>query len=729
MSDSLKIVPIKYTGGSFVEQDPVYFDFLEFDSHSITLPQTIIAQDSQKVSGRLFDKKYGQFSPGSYEGKIVTINIFHKWKTTRDKIDLLMNEDYLCFFVYDRYEEYPDDYRVCILSRDFERRYAFGEQEAEYITTLNFYECNSPNTTANNIRFQPSGSKVTFEVIIDPEGKAYKLDGLHDVRDIAPITNRFDMHPDSLKEIVLEDLYLTFNDWDNFYYPGPYTETNTTNDRFLPFSFNWSAIKLAVTPSSTSFVVNEKGTYPFKDGDRILISDGTNIDYVYCTSTFIYKEFPTDDPPLWHQLVNFDSGTISNSYSALSCVSVDPYYGKSIIVKAVIDSPVTGYDEYNLYRGVIREPFNFSGDSATLKIDNLLAEFVNAIPTVLASESPISFNDSTGSFTSSVRWTTQSGSGTLSDPTVYDGAQIGEWVITFTSSTAFNITGPGIALDTGDTSADYYDGTDATDSQIKIATSDWGGTPSSGDVVRFNVSLNIINSKAVTAARDLAITYGGLSSDFVDTTSYNFVNWATGAGEVYNFSFSSPVTIGEMMVICMNHVPGYIFQTCEGKLGFDYLKPSRVTSGGISDPLSIGGSAGVSPFFNEFGITYFWDATNNQNAKIATYPASDSDNPSFKINGRKNAIEYSLPFCYSANEVEVIAKRLYAYFAFGTRVTTTYFPIGKSPISIGSVVGETSFPSPLFTNARAVGVTFNPAGREVMVESIDIKNGDVLEAW
>lgn len=722
---ALKIIPLKTVYGgssySFSEQSAVEFTANEFEACEISTPKTIIKQDSQNTLGRLFDKKFAQ--EVGYEGNILTIDIIHYYSTTQGKIEGLMDNDYTGFKVYYRNEEEPTTFKYCALSKETTKSYAFGNESAYVVTRLIFYEIE------NDANIASQGDVVTVELIIDPDGERYKLDGLHDVIDISPINNSFDLMPESLEELVLSDLYVKFNDYNQFLSPI------STND-YAPFRYGWSTLKSGITSASTSLTLTEDGTTPFKVGDKVTVTDGNNSDTFFVDSVDVFKDDPGDSDSEEHQVLNFDSGSITNSYSAGAVVTIDPYYGKEVILQIRYKSALSGVGTqvYIIFKGVIREPFTFSGDSAVLRIDNVLSQYLNIIPTINAFpyQDPVDWLNSSGSFESSIRWSTQTGSGALSGVTVYEGASIGQWTVEFTSATNFKVTGPGVFEKVGSTASDFYDQTDATDSQILIPSANWSGTPSTADVLLFNVAINFPARGVVSTAKALIVSFSGAANKLFDSKTFKTINIGT-LGEYYNFSFGQVMTLGEMVITTMKHVPGYIFQTCGGLIGFDWLKTKKVKDGPSElNPQSIGASVGPTRFYNDFVIRYGWNSADGETKYQYTYPERDSENPSLAIFGRKVSVEYYLPFVYTLAEAQRIAKRLYQFWAFGQNVVTSYSIIPTEEVSMGMDVSNTdvSFENAIsaFEGGKILGVTFDPTNKEIITKVIPAKD-DVLGAW
>ena len=157
--------------------------------------------------------------------------------------------------------------------------------------------------------------------------------------------------------------------------------------------------------------------------------------------------------------------------------------------------------------------------------------------------------------------------------TIYTGAMTEKWTITFTSPTAFLATGPGTSSKTGSTASNFFDGTDAADSQIQIPTGFWHGTPAIGDVLEFYICANFSNKTACQIIDELVRSYGGVSADLIEGNPIGAVAnaWETNYGNAYTWSFSSQIKLGAAIITMLS--PMLSLTTTTGKLGVSLIWP------------------------------------------------------------------------------------------------------------------------------------------------------------
>lgn len=539
-------------------------------------------------------------------------------------------------------------------------------------------------TTGDNAIQSNVGLQPIVEIIIDPDGINKKVDGYHDIKSMSVISNNVEIDPMNLGEIFLSDMQLVFNDPDEFLSLFSHRETE-----FRPFRACYNVIKgfndmsgyywdlalydtIWLEPFLSASSIYERFLY-FDIGDRITISDGTNKE----TKRILHKRVKT-----YHVGTNlFQDQQIAvskctNTYAAGDLVSIEPYIGKKVEIKLRLKNYV---GTLTVFTGIIREPFEYQNGQAILKIDNLLADVLNKpIKIKSGSTTPLQITDSSGALTSSIAYSSGAGV-TLADVTIYTGANLGAWTVTFSSATDFVVSGPNCNDKAGDINTDFYDQTDATDSQIKIASADWGGTPAANEVVSFYVSANFENMSVPEIGHDLLSVYGETTEIDVDSaidsgsTVYSFnTAYNQYSGESISISFSEAGTIGQALNIVTPHALCYPTQN-HGKIALFALRPF----GNYESPPGTGGpvttvnqrsglnSHGQGNFYNEIIVNYGYDYTTGAYQFQIVYPEKDSDNKSYHILGTKRPVEINMPGIYSESDALTCAKRYYAMWHMG----------------------------------------------------------------
>jgi len=178
---------------------------------------------------------------------------------------------------------------------------------------------------------------------------------------------------------------------------------------------------------------------------------------------------------------------------------------------------------------------------------------------------------------------TGSSTGTLDDMTIYSTyCKLGQWTITFTDGSGnYTVDGPGVTEKEGSTGSDFYSNTDATDSQIKIASGDWTGTFDEGDSITFStcrtwenkVLIEIIHDLAKTMLSDSDIDKSGTYPSTLDT-DYSFDrahNWL--ALFKLSISFDRTTTVLKAIELVANHGNSTPFSNRDGKLAIDVYRP------------------------------------------------------------------------------------------------------------------------------------------------------------
>lgn len=478
----------------------------------------------------------------------------------------------------------------------------------------------------------PAGTecKPYIQVIIDPSGEAITLSTTHSVNNIQTIVGEFNPDPTFSSEQILSDLNISFTDPDEY---------------FAAFTSRGSRYFKNVTRITSESTTNNpvglnSGLGEFTNGDKLTISDGNNKETFTCNS-----DTATD-------LVGWD-GSLSNTYAAGAMISSIPLIGTEVEVRLKLEGQ-TGY--VTIFRGFVREAFEWNGMRATLKLDNYLAKVFDKEMKIHAS-SPSATSRATisGNLESTLTWSAGA-STALAAVTVYTGAKLGQWTVTMGDDVggynSFHVTGPDDFEDTGFTNADYYDETDATDSQIKIASADWT-SPTAGDVLTFYVCANFSAKTVPEIIYEILNGYGGVAAANIDvggtgvtdtsalTYSFNEA-YHNLQGDTITFSFDSEHTIMQAILAILPHSICYLGQMLNGNLRLVALDPdfgmASLTPTVIGNP-----EVSSSDVINEFTVKYAWDYEAGDYQSSVIWPEGDSSNASYEIHGRKKEQEVKAP--------------------------------------------------------------------------------------
>ena len=555
----------------------------------------------------------------------------------------------LRFKVYFEYIHNPASYAICFLNPNKEEILVMGKMKVRQII-LTFYEIHDTITEAYGIKLIP-------ELYVDIDNENIKIGSIHDIQKISEIKHQINYAPGKIDKIKLYDIKITLNDYDEFYSPS------CTRGDYKPFRILWSPLNVAASVGDTNIQIDtfSVGGERFVSGDKFCISDGNNSEYRVITSL---GQDGSD------QILYFTSPLVYG-YAKESMVSTIPLLGQK--VKIVLRKEVGGiYDsEKIIFRGFIREPFMWSSGKAIIKADNLLVRpLLKPLRIASGSTSPIQRTNASGSLVSTISWTTQTGSGVLSGVTVYPGSQLGKYEITFSDATNFTVTGPSVNSKAGTTGTDFYDQTDADDSQIQIPSGNWSGTPATGDVVEFYVSLNFSAKRVDQIITTLLTSHGGIDSGDIHYQAMNHT-------ETITMSFDKSGTIGDAIMAVTPHAMTNIVPEYDGTIRitrieqFDLgsldvngvtLQAKNITMNNlIQEPNKLG----YTDFINEFIIYYGWDPTIEDYQYKYIYPQQDILNPSYKILGEKRSVTLYMPAFYSESNVETWAKRNYAIWCMG----------------------------------------------------------------
>jgi len=652
MSTELRITPA--TSATAWGSD---IDFNEEETLNIrVIPNSDCAvMPANQHKPRVYDESKSHAESDLTDKLIAEIKIRVKSTATQTKLDTLFGYGYK-FKVYYEYGINAATLVVCILDPNKIETYIMGQAAVREVTLM-FYE--TENLGDNN---WDTSVKISPIAYIDVDNENIKLGDVHDISKISKVTSELILDPKKLGTIKLKNITVTFNDYDEFFAP------TTLRGGYKPFRIWWYPIVSGASIGATSFEIDTMvdGNPPVAEkavsGDKIIITDGDNSEKRVLTNVVTSGN---------NQILYFTT-PLTNAYASGSMVSTVALVGQKFQLDIKKWYGGTYHSSFTIFKGYIREAFESIGNKAVLKIDSLLGKAVHGDLKINSlSANPTQRIGADGILASTISWTTQTGSGTLSAPTVYSGSQLGRFEITFSDDTNFTVTGPGVNAKAGTTGSNFYDQTDADDSQIQIPAANWGGAPAAGDVVEFYVSVNFDGIIPSTIALSLLEDYGGIDS--ADTVYFS-VQYPS---ETIAVSFSHPGTIGQALSAVLPHTALGVGDRLDGKVILTRLEYRDSMAEVVPTTRQVRNrelSTGITDFYNEFIIHYAWDPVNETNQNTYIYPEQDSLNPSFKALGKKRSVEIYMPGYYAEADVATWAKRLYAQWCMGIMTYEQYLP-------------------------------------------------------
>jgi hypothetical protein len=627
------------------------------------------------------------------------------------------------FKVYYKYITDPTAFYLCILDPNHSEKYTSGFEEAEIVTTLKFYE--TYNFKADGTAYLTNGISVTPEVIIDPDGKNIRLDGDTDIISISPVIQSVETQAQRTGLMTNNDISVSVCNPLNYLRSYNNSDISAT---WNPFRFIKSKVRVALAGTVDYIGVSvDTAIYDcemrFKIGDqvRIVNDSGEYEDKTITSIGTIPYNYGTTIQKLFFDTnlsYTYDTNSIVETWSISGKICIinlrfetEDYYGhKTIEIKQI-------------YSGVIRGNINVAGNSGNIYIESFKNISINKpIRIKAASLTPLYRCNSSGTLVDSRTWTTQTGSGVLADLTVYNEAYIGKWEVTFSDATTFSVNGPNCNAKAGTTASDFYDQTDATDSQIKIASADWSGTPANGDVYEFYVSANFNATKETKIVHDLLVTYGGVLDGVEEAI-------VTTGGSVMTISFDESITVGGAISVIFSGSIFGLSETWDGKykvyriseLNYERASPPTYTS---YDSTSIKKESIIKKSFSlkssndiysVININYAWDYENLVFGKFYSYPPSISTSKEFILSNINRAIEINIPGIYSDAEISSLSYFFVDFYGY-----PQYF--AEVELSIQSLFGNIEI-----GNTYAIPTYSGIAGLFVTEKEVDInKNRLVL---
>lgn len=549
-------------------------------------------------------------------------------------------------------------------------------------------------------------------VIFDPDSKNITADGRHDINNFGILDHGFELNLDFWGEVILRNIKLFFSNVDGFF--DPYL--NEIGDIVLSDSFGYLPLRSiqwiignTTTMTSASFKQKYRIFRP-RINDIIVFTDGINRETITVNSVSCAVGTPSICT------VGFPSGSLVNTYNEYDLAMIEPVLGRDVVIKIRLDGSA---GDYEIFRGIARSAFswNLNNNKTSLDIDNKFGLFLNREMRIQSgSPTPTQRCNSAGSLASTIAWTTQTGNGTLSGVTVYVGSKLGEWIVTFSDDTNFTVTGPNCFSKAGSTGADFYDNTDASDSQICIPSANWGGTPAADDVLHFYISVNFSAKTVAEIIYDLLNIYAEIPSGNIDVGGTGVTDTSEQANYRFNkayyllqtetliISFSEPITITEAILAVLPHAMAQLTLLYENKIGIHLIHPDFYVGGeynaleGETDNYRIE----ILPFVNEFIVHYGWDYENGSYQYTYTYPEKDSENRSLKMFNKKVSKEIFLPGFYSNTNPEAYAKRYYSFFKCGVPVLQAETSLAMLEYDVGEKLNDAIYTSYNAANSQLI---------------------------
>jgi len=727
-----------------------YSDYdVEFDYEEIAL--SVIAPDNNDTiidsQGETVD-----INRSLFQQKVFKLNIREYTGLTRAKIDSLFesatevlitggvykNIIKFCVWKIVREQEDGTDETLFwgLLSRNRKRVYSLGEETASQINELIFYEYNP------DIRMIESGAvdagylDISYTIkMTDFNEEVIYLDSINDIKGMSTIKKGVNFTPHEFTALSLQELQVEFfNSNNNFSLLG--------DKQNSMFSFN--IVKLyadATTTTAKLDLTNSNPAYIFKAGNSVrFVNDSGDVKDVYIISISTHA---TDKVQL-----NFASDIGMTVFKTGDLVSNNLILDKQVDITINTEGAIESFQRSERssilqYKGLIKKMFKSKTGTAVLVLENILSGYFNKIISIYdSSYEPTKKIDSDGNLTSTLNnWTTQTGSGSLADVTVYSGANIGSWTLTFTSLTNYTVTFQSGATKAGSTSTDFYDETDSSDSTIKIASSDWSGTPVTGDVLVFYVSVNFNNKTIAQILYELIYNYAGVSIDLIDIYgtditvssdhySFNRIHDLL-SSETYNFSITDNLLISEIVEMFVRHLPGFLFQMNSGAIALGLLRLGDHERGTSNFNSLLDNSDNryneKLTITNKFNIKYGYDPETLDYLYSMQYPETDEENLSKTLYSEERAVSINLPVCYSKASALIIAKRLYEFFGFNLRAITL------------DCIPERGFDFELFTKKSSVDYLSNDmtlfkmsmqmTNNKILCKYTYIEDNPLLGAW
>lgn len=389
-------------------------------------------------------------------------------------------------------------------------------------------------------------------VIYDPTGMNLTFDNAHGIISIESLGSIADIDPAFNAELTLQDITIGFSDTDEYF--SPFTER--VNRAFKQIT------RILDEDTTNNPVTLRAGVGEFITGDTVIFDDGVNTESKVLTSA-------VGNDIGW-------SGGLSHTYAAGALVGTVPMTGFELEVYMKIDG-LAG--QLLIYRGIVMEPFKTEKGRATLRVQNYLRRLFDTEITLHAtSYLPTDLIWPAHIISSSFTWSTGATTA-LAQITAYAGCLVGSWTIKMgTHGDTFLVTDPNGRQTIGDTDADFYDNTNAADSQIYISVLDWS-TPTESDELNFKICANFYNMTIPEILAEILEDYGGIDADIGgtginDASVKNTFNVAQSIlTKKYSISIHEKQSILQSFLAEAVHELIYAVQMRDGTIGIICLHP------------------------------------------------------------------------------------------------------------------------------------------------------------
>jgi len=478
----------------------------------------------------------------------------------------------------------------------------------------------------------PQGCRPYLEVNIDPSGENFTLNAEDGLIGMSDIVSGIDIDPNYSNQLLLKDIQLSFAD-PNQVYSTLVVKTNA-----------FRIIQRVLDEDTTNNPCDLRaGLGEFESTDKVWFSDGTNSEAITLNSAAANS-------------IGWAAGP-ANVYNAGSIVSTFPLMGKQCNVILKLDGNA---NSLTIFKGIIKEPFQWDGKRATLKITNLLVDVLDTpLKVITGLTHTTDYIDFGGNYVTSFRWGS-SDTTTLSGVTTYAGCPIGDWNIKIGAGSVgtyrFVLTDPDGNEYNGSTASNFYTHTDATDSYMYIASASWGGTIAEGDSLDFRVAVNFRGLTVPEIVYNLLVDYTDLTSSDVDVggagvtdtgaTSYSFNKlYSLCSNDIINMTFDQPCSVIEAILTVLPHEIAHIGQMLTGNIRIFSFNPDFYLDS--FTPYVIGSpQISRTELYNEINAYFRWAHANFQDeyiGKMYTYPASDDENASYLLHGKKRSLDVYFP--------------------------------------------------------------------------------------
>jgi hypothetical protein len=298
----------------------------------------------------------------------------------------------------------------------------------------------------------------------------------------------------------------------------------------------------------------------------------------------------------------------------------------------------------------------------------------------------------------------------------------GKWTITFTSNTAYTITGPGYSS-TGSTASSM-----AITNVLTIPAAAWSGSMTTGDVLTFFTAISWESENPVTAIYDVLDGLAGLPATFAGDSFGVEEDYCDDNSITLSLSVDRDMDVAQLIEILCSHFNGFfsfdnagLAQVCCFRTRSEITAPEEFNEDNV---LAESTSYEVKEIINEIIINYAYDYDNEKTTATLTYPASDAENKSYLRHGFKKSVTLTIPGVYTEAQALFLAKAIYSFYENGPTFAKVKTDLKSLPVICGDVetIDEELFASS--GNCVVTGKRINLDGFEVELELADWKAFD-----